>query len=93
MSTSLCNDDIKHIQRVVFGSIFYYACAVDLMVLMALSIFASKQRKGMDNTMLKTKQLLDYLATRPNVMVRFHASNMILNMSDRRSESLSLNID
>ncbi len=30
--------------------------------------------------MLKTKQLLDYLATNPNDMVRFHAFDMILNI-------------
>jgi hypothetical protein len=33
---------------------------------MAISTIASKQAKGTDNTMLKTKQLLDYLATNPN---------------------------
>ncbi len=30
--------------------------------------------------MAKTKQLLNYLATHPNATVRFHASNMILNI-------------
>jgi hypothetical protein len=34
----------------------------------------------MENTMLKTKQLLDYLATYPAATVRFHASNMVLNI-------------
>ncbi len=58
----------------------YYARAIDLTVLMVLSTIASKQAKGTDNTMLKTKQLLDYLATHPNATVQFHASDMILNI-------------
>jgi hypothetical protein len=49
-------------------------------MLMALSTIASKQAKGMVNTMARTIQLLNYLATHPNAMVRFHASNMILNI-------------
>ena len=78
-SPHLSKDDIKHIQRVI-RNILYYALAVDLTVLMALSTIASKQSKGTENTMLKTKQLLDYLATNPDTTVRFHAFVMILNI-------------
>ena len=78
-SPRLSKDDIKHIQRVI-RSILYYALAVDLTVLMALSTIASKQSKVMKNTMLKTKQLLDYLATNPNTTVHIHTSDMILNI-------------
>jgi hypothetical protein len=53
-SPPLSDKDIKHVQQVI-GSILYYACAVDLTVLMALSTIASKQAKGKENTMLKTK--------------------------------------
>ena len=35
---------------------------------------------GRENTMLKTKHLLNYLATNPDATVRFHASDMILNI-------------
>jgi hypothetical protein len=35
--------------------------------------------------MLKTKQLYNYLAMHPNVMVRFHPSNMILNILSNAS--------
>jgi hypothetical protein len=55
----LSKEDIKHIQRVI-GSILYYARAVDLTVLMALSTIASEQAHGTENTMQKTKQLLEY---------------------------------
>jgi hypothetical protein len=59
---------------------FYYTRAVDLTILMALSTIASKQSKGTQNTMMKTKQLMDYLPTHSNTTVRFHTSDMILNI-------------
>jgi hypothetical protein len=49
-------------------------------MLMALSMIASKQSKGTEHTMTKTKQLLDYLATRPDAKIHFQASDMILNI-------------
>ena len=73
------NDNIKHVQLII-RSILYYARAVDLTILMALSTIASKQAKGTHNNMMKTKQLVDYLATHPDAMVRFHTSAMILNV-------------
>ena len=78
-SPPLSKEDIKHVQRVI-GSILYYARAVNLRVLMALSTIASEQAKGTESTMEKTKQLLDYLATNPDATIRFHASNIILNI-------------
>jgi hypothetical protein len=78
-SPPLSNANIKHVQRII-GSILYYARAVNLTVLLALSTIASTQVKGTQQTMAKTKQLLDYLATHPNATVRFDASNMILNI-------------
>jgi hypothetical protein len=59
---------------------------------MALSTIASKQSKGMDNTMLKTKQLLDYLAKNPDATVRFHASDMILNIHSNASYLSKANV-
>jgi hypothetical protein len=47
---------------------------------MALSTIASEQMKGTQKSMAKTVQLLGYLVTHPNATVRFHASNMILNI-------------
>jgi hypothetical protein len=78
-SPPLSDTDIKHIQRII-ESILYYARAVNPTVLMALSTKASKQSKGTEHTMTKMKQLLDYLATHPNATVRFHASDMMLNI-------------
>ena len=47
---------------------------------MALSTIASKQSKGTKNTMLKTKQLLDYLAMHSDPTVRFYALDMVMNI-------------
>jgi hypothetical protein len=79
ISPKLSDTEIKETQRIV-GSILYYARAVNITVLMALSSIASKQTRGTTNTMAKAKQLLDYLATHPDATIRFRASDMILNI-------------
>jgi hypothetical protein len=68
ISPKLSPEEIKEIQRVI-RSILYYARAVDIMVLMALSSIAIEQSKGTTNTMEKAKQLIDYLATYPNATI------------------------
>jgi hypothetical protein len=83
-SQPLMDANIKHIQLVI-ESILYYACAMDLTVLMALSTIASEQAHGTKNTMQKTKQLLDYLATHLDGTVQFYASDMILNIHSNAS--------
>jgi hypothetical protein len=77
-SPPLSKDNIKQVQRVI-RSILYYARAVNIMVLMALSTIASEQAKGTNSSTKKCKQLLDYLATHPKATVPFYASDMILN--------------
>ncbi len=76
--------EIKEIQRVI-GSILYYARAVDITVLMALSSIAIEQSKGRTNTMEKAKQLFDYLATHPDATIQFRASDMIMNVHSNAS--------
>jgi hypothetical protein len=71
--------EIKQVQKIV-GSILYYARAVDMTVLMALSTIASEQTKGTERTLKKAYQVLDYLATHPNVVVQFRASDMVMNI-------------
>ncbi len=70
---------IKRVQQIV-GSILYYARAVDMMVLMALSAIAVEQTKAMTKTLGKCMQLLDYLASNSEAKVRFYASNLIINI-------------
>jgi hypothetical protein len=71
--------EIKEIQCVI-SSILYYACAVDITVLMVLSSVAIEQSNGTTNTMEKAKQLLDYLATYPDATIRFKALDVIMNV-------------
>jgi hypothetical protein len=61
-------------------SILYYARAVDMTVLMALSTIAMSQAKSTKNMMACCVQLLDYLATNADAKIRFYASNMIMNI-------------
>ena len=58
----------------------YYARAADNTILTALSTIASQQMEATKDTMKRVIHLLDYLAAHPNVVVRYHASEMILNM-------------
>jgi hypothetical protein len=65
------------IQKVT-GSVLYYARAVDPTVLMPLNDIATEQTKANEKTQAATNQLLDYLATHPDATIRYHASDMIL---------------
>ena len=78
-SRKLTDTEVKQVQKIV-GSILYYARAVEMTVLMALSTIASEQTKGTKRTLEKAYQVLDYLATNPNAVVRFRASDMVLNI-------------
>ena len=84
MAPPATKDKITHIQQVV-GSILYYAIAVDLTLLMALSAIASKQVKATKTTLKNVNQVLDYLATNPDATIIFHASDMILNIHSETS--------
>jgi hypothetical protein len=58
----------------------YYARAVDLTTLVALSSIAAEQTTATENTERKIRHLMDYLYTHNDATVRFHASDMILNI-------------
>ena len=64
----------------IIGGFLYYGRAVDLTVLPALSSIASEQASATENTEKKCAQLLDYLATHDNARIRYHASDMVLNI-------------
>jgi hypothetical protein len=78
-SQKLTNKEINKVQQIV-GSILYYAWTVDITVLMVLSAIASEQTKGMEHTMEKAYQVLEYLATHSNTMLQFQASDMVMNI-------------
>ena len=62
------------------GSILYYAHAIDHTTLPGLSGIASEQADARESTEEQAEQLLDYLHTHPDAVIRYHASNMILNI-------------
>ena len=49
-------------------------------VIMALSCSTTEQTKGTEKTMTRYTQLLDYLPRHADAKVRFHTSDMILNI-------------
>jgi hypothetical protein len=67
------------IQKVT-GPVLYYARAVDPTVLMPLNDLAMQQTKATEKTQAATNQLLDYLVTRPDAAIRYHASDIILHI-------------
>ena len=57
--------------RYLVGSLLYYAWAVDLTILFALSAIAQEQANPTDKTMQRVKQLLDYMHSNPMAKIRF----------------------
>ena len=69
-SPKLDRDSKKYTQQVV-GSFLYYARAVDMTILHALSEIASEQANPTERTKKKVDQLLDYMATNLSAKIRF----------------------
>jgi hypothetical protein len=67
----------KRIQQIV-GTFLYYGRAVDNTTLVALSSLSSAQSKATEATWADVQQLLDYFATHPDAVLKFHASEMLL---------------
>ena len=58
----------------------YYARAVDITTLVALSSIAAEQAQATEQTEKLVHTLLDYLATHKNAKEQYVASNMVLNI-------------
>ena len=69
-SPELDKDGKTFVQQVV-GSFLYYARAVDLTILHALSKIASQQANPTEKTLQRVNQILDYMHTNPNTVIRF----------------------
>eukprot|EP00804_Cyclotella_cryptica_P001099 CCRYP_008385-RA/>CCRYP_008385-RA protein AED:0.18 eAED:0.13 QI:0/0/0/1/0.4/0.16/6/0/1406 len=78
-SAPLDSDGQKCIQQIV-GALLYYARAVDNTILLSMSAIASEQAHPTQLTQKRCQQLLDYCASHPDAVVRFQASNMVLNI-------------
>lgn len=73
----LTGRDNTFIQQVV-GTFLYYGRVIDPTVLHALSAIAVSREYGMKSTLDATMHLLNYLATHPDALLRYHASDMVL---------------
>ena len=65
---------------VLYYMVLYYAWAIDLTLLSDPSGIASEQATATEKTETRAVQLLDYLCPHPRAVVRYHASDMILNI-------------
>jgi hypothetical protein len=72
-------DRIKRVQQII-GTIHYYARAVDITTLVALSSITSEQTKATTATKTQVTQLLDYLYTHKDATIQYVASDMVLNV-------------
>jgi hypothetical protein len=78
-SVKLDTKGIKHVHRIVGGTL-YYARAVNMTMLKALNLIAVEQTKATVKTMAQCTQILDYLSPNADAKIPFHASDMILNI-------------
>jgi hypothetical protein len=74
----------RHIQQVL-GTLLYYAHAVDSTMLAAIGTLATQQAKPTEQTMTDIVALLNYAATHPDAVVRFHKSDMVLHVESDAS--------
>jgi hypothetical protein len=64
----------------IIGTLLYYARAVDPTMLVALGTLASAQANGTEAAVTAMTQLLNYCATHPDAVIRYHASDMQLHV-------------
>jgi len=79
---------VTRIQQIV-GTIMYYARAVDLTALVALSSIASEQAKATVDTEQRIEQLLDYLHTHKDATTLYSTSTPMRHISARRKPEVA----
>ena len=62
------------------GTFLYYACAVDPTILVALNSIAAEQANSTEATAKSFTQMFNYAATHPEAIMRYHASDMNLDI-------------
>jgi hypothetical protein len=72
-------------QTKITGSVLYYARAVDPTVLMPINDISTEQTEATAKTQAATNRLLDYIATHPDAIIRYQASDMILHIHSNAS--------
>jgi hypothetical protein len=76
--------DVTKLQQLT-GTLLYYARAVDPTLIMPINVLASEQTKATADTADKFIKLLNYCTTHPETKLRYHASDMILNINSDAS--------
>eukprot|EP00957_Ditylum_brightwellii_P111538 8507805-Ditylum_brightwellii.AAC.1 len=76
---TLPKDQKTHIQKLL-RTLLFYTRAVDPTMLLALNAIATQQENPTTKTATVVVQLLSYCVTCPNVIIRYHASNMTLHI-------------
>jgi hypothetical protein len=71
--------DVTHIQQ-LGGALLYYVRAVDPTLILPVNVLASEQTQSTSATADKVIKLLNYCATHPEAKLRYHASDMKLNI-------------
>ena len=77
--STLLEKKTKHVQGII-GSLLHYARAVDPTILVALNELSTQQASPTVKSLKRLNHLLDYVATSPNTILRFHTSDMVLHM-------------
>lgn len=75
----LDKEGIRYVHSCV-GSFLFYARAVDPTMLVALNEIGTHQAHATQLTLKKCFMLMDYAATHPLAIIRYHASDMILHV-------------
>ena len=70
----------KKLLQSVIGTLLYYSRAVDPSICTALHELGSIQSRPTENDMKKMYRLLGYVSKHRNMAIRYHASNMILQL-------------
>jgi hypothetical protein len=83
-SPALSEKDVNKLQQPTV-TLLYYARAVHPTLIMPINVLASEQSKATEVTADKVIKLLNYCSTHPETKIRYHASNMILNIHSEAS--------
>ena len=78
-SPKLYRLEANTVQQVV-GTFLYYARSVDPTMLVAFKSIAAEQANSMEATAKLVTRMLNYTATHPEAITRYHASGMIIHI-------------
>jgi hypothetical protein len=77
---ALSAKDVKKFIQQLKVTLLYYVRAVDPTLIMSINVLASEQSRATSDTADKFIKLLNYCNSHPETRIRYHASDMILNI-------------